>query len=328
MSIRRIRIAHCIDSFSAGGTELNLIRTIERLDPRLKPDVVHSHDCYTNLFVTPCARLAGVPLVITSRRWWTAMPRPIYRIGNQAAYRLSHRVIANSAAVARLMSECEGVPAARIVTLPNFVDEDAFVQLPDEARLLARRSFGIPDGALVITAVAVFRPEKDLETLIAAMALLRQQHSNLHLLLVGSGPRETALKRAAEAHCVRDHVHFPGFLSSPPNLHQYGDLSVLCSLHEAFPNSVIEAMAAGKPVVGTNVGGIPDAVEEGRTGFLVPPRSSQDLAGSIDCLLADAGLRAAMGEAGRTKARAEYGAAAVIEKLGALYRESLPFSDA
>lgn len=375
VSGRRIKVVECIDSFGAGGTELNLVRTIERIDrsrfdlsivtlndegalrdrvgrlglpvkafsfPRLnsfaaldqaarvvhwlrrtQPDVVHSHDRYTNLFVTPCARLAGVPLIITSRRWWTAMPHWIYGKGNNAAYRMSHRIIANSARVARLMSDREGIPAARIVTLPNFLDDEAFEALPNEARLLARRSFGIPDDAIVVTAVAVLRPEKDLVTLIEAMALLVKDHAELHLLLVGSGPCEAALKRAVAAHHVEHRVHFTGFLSSPPSPHQFGDISVLCSLHEGFPNSIIEAMAAGKPVVATDVGGIPDAVEDGRTGLLVPPRSSERLAAGISRLVASPALRKAFGDAGLAKARGAYRAAAVLARLEALYAESL-----
>lgn len=375
MSVRRIKVVQCIDSFGAGGTELNLIRTIERLDnsrfditiltlndqgdlrdrakrlglpikvfsfPRLnsitafsqaaqiviwlkhlKPDVVHSHDRYTNLFVTPCARLARVPLIMTSRRWWTAMPHWIYGVGNTIAYRLSHVIIANSAIVARLMSDREGIPAARIVTLPNFVDDDAFDPLPDQARLVARRAFGIPDDALVVTAVAVLRPEKDLGTLIEAVARLAQDHGDVHLLLAGSGPCEAALRQAAAAHHIEDRVHFPGFLHSPPSPHQFGEVAVLCSLHEGFPNSIVEAMAAGKPVVATNVGGIPDAVEDERTGLLVPARSSVDLAAGIGRLAKDAAMRKAFGDAGRAKARACYRASVVLDRLGAVYAESL-----
>lgn len=368
-------MVQCIDSFGAGGTELNLVRTLERIDqsrfdlsllalndqgalrdrvrrlgipvevfpfPRLnsfaalgqaahvtswlrtrRPDVVHTHDRYTNLFVTPCARLARVPLIVTSRRWWTAMPHWVYGPGNNAAYRMSHRIIANSARVARLMSDAEGVPAARIVTLPNFLNDDAFDPMPEETRLQARRAFGVPDDAVVVTAVAVLRPEKNLETLVEAIARLGDSPIDIHLLLVGSGPCEAALKQAVTAHRVEHRVHFTGFLSSPPSPHQFGDIAVLCSLHEGFPNSIIEAMAAGKPVVATDVGGIPDAVEDGRTGLLVPPRSSDRLAAAIGRLAADAALRKAFGDAGLAKAREAYRASVVLRRLEGVYAESL-----
>ena len=373
MGGRRLRVVHCIDSFAAGGTELNLVRTLEKLDPQtydlfvvvlndrgalrdrvigtgakvhtvefprlnsvealrqafrlirwlraVRPNVVHSHDRYTNLFVTPCARLAGVPLVISSRRWWTAMPRWVYGAGNRLAYRISHRIVVNSTAAARLMATREGVPASRLVVLPNFVEEHAFAPLDEEERNRARRAFGIPEAAVVVTAVAVFRPEKDLETLIEAIAMLAGRHRDLHLLLVGSGPCEERLRLCALQHDVAERVHFPGYRSSPPNLHGYGEVSALCSLHEGFPNTIVEAMAAGKPVVATDVGGIPDAVEDGCTGFLVPPRSADRLAAAIGRLLDDPDLRRTMGDAGRAKAHRCYEATAVLARLGAIYAE-------
>ena len=169
-----------------------------------------------------------------------------------------------------------------------------------------------------MTAVAVFRPEKDLETLIRATAMLRARHPALHVLLVGTGPRSkdlsphspdeatTGLRNAAATHGVGDRIHFSGYLAGPPNPHQYGDTAVLCSLHEGFPNSIIEAMAAGRPVVATAVGGIPDAVQDGITGLLVSPRSPADLAAAIDRLLVDEGLRRSMGNAGRERARTRF----------------------
>ncbi len=367
-----IRVVHCISNFQIGGTELNMVRTLERLDRRefslsvialtdegplrgrvikagipvsqvsfaklgpaglvmqaaklvrtfvaMQPDVVHCHDRYSNALVAPSARLAGVPLVISSRRWWTAMSHRRYRIANQIAYRLSHKILANSPAVARLMIESEGVPASRIVIVPNFVDDGAFEELTADAISAAKHRFGIPEASRVITAVAILRPEKRLDLLIEAVQKLRHLTPAVHLLIVGSGPCEAALRQKAAALTIEDRVHFAGFLASPPNPHQFGDMSVLCSQHEGFPNSIVEAMAAGKAVVATRVGGIPDAVEDGRTGILVPPGSAKDLAISIDRVLADDPLRDSMGRAAKITAREKYGARAVIDQLQTLYR--------
>lgn len=367
-----LHVVHCISNFHIGGTELNMVRTLERLDRSefslsvialtddgplrgrvteagipitevsfaklgptglakraaklvrtfraMQPDVVHCHDRYSNALAAPCARLAGVPLVISSRRWWTAMPNRQLRIANQIAYRMSHKILANSPAVARLMIESEGVPERRIVIVPNFVDEGAFVELPPEAISAARRRFGIPEASRVITAVAILRPEKRFDLLIEAVEKLRSVTPAVHLLIVGSGPCEAMLKQHASALAIEDRVHFAGFLASPPNPHQYGDMSALCSQHEGFPNSIVEAMAAGKAVVATHVGGIPDAVKEGRTGLLVPPDSAGDLAISIKRVLADDQLRESMGRAARSTARETYAVSAVIDQLQTIYR--------
>jgi len=368
---RRLRVIHGVDSFGVGGTELNAIRTLERLDRarfdvslvsltadgplrerydragipvhpaplrnmygpaalrtaarlvawlrRERADVVHCHDLYTNIFVAGCARLAGVPLIITSRRWWQTLPGRAHELGNQVAYRwVAHRVLANSAAVGRRLVE-EGVPARKVVVVPNFLDDAAFDPLPEPARRSALAGFGVPPEALVVGAVAMLRPEKDLVSLVRAMALLAPRHPALHLLLVGRGPCDEALAAAARELGIADRVHFAGYQPAVPNPHQYLDVSVLCSLHEGFPNAIIEAMAAARPVVATNVGGIPDAVAHGETGLLVEPSDPAALAAAIGRLVEDPGLRARLGEAGRERARADYRADAVLDALTALY---------
>jgi glycosyltransferase involved in cell wall biosynthesis len=379
MEFKRKKIVFCIDSFNAGGTEFNLIKTIEIMSkteydlhiltlndrgllrqrfidtgipivefsfPRLHslrallqavrislwfrrtmPDVVHTNDRYTNSFVAPCARLAGVPLVITSRRWWKEMPRRIYKFGNMVAYRLSHRIVVNSSIVARMMSADEGIASSRITVLPNFVDDEEFALIPEKERAAARSSFGIPSDAILATAIAIFRPEKDLKTLILATSLLSRKYPRFHVLLVGDGPCEKDLRNAVIEMKVEDRVHFAGFLNGPPTPHKFGDIAVLCSLHEGFPNSIVEAMAAGKPVVATQVGGIPDAVEDGRTGILVSPSSPVQLAEALGRLIDDDNLRASMGEAGRLKAKRLYSASAVLEQLDVLYGGNVSAAD-
>jgi glycosyltransferase involved in cell wall biosynthesis len=288
---------------------------------KIAPDVVHCHDRYSNTFVVPLARLAGVPLVIGSRRWWTAMPGGFYRAGNRLAYRLAHLVIANSPAVGTLLME-EGVDRERIVIVPNFVDPGSFDVMPADAIAAARRRFGVPEGALVVTAVAILRPEKDLQSLIAAIALVRSYNPNVHLLLVGNGPCEAELRSHVALSGLQDHVHFAGYLPNSPNPHNYGDLSVLCSLHEGFPNSIVEAMAAGKAVVATNVGGIPDAVQQGKTGLLVPVGSPRALADAILRLAGDDDLRRRMGASARLLAQRSYRAEAVLEGLRTIYERA------
>jgi glycosyltransferase involved in cell wall biosynthesis len=368
---RPLRVVHCLDGFGVGGTELNAVRTLERLDRarfdltlvsltadgplrerveragipvrptplrnmygpaalrsaaglalwlrRERVDVVHCHDLYTNIFAAGCARLAGVPLIIASRRWWQAIPGRLHAEGNRLSYRhVAHRVLANSAAVGRRLVE-EGVPASKIVVVPNFLDDAAFDPLPEAARRAALAGFGVPADALVVGAVAMLRPEKDLVSLVRAVALLAPAHPRLHLLLVGGGACEGELRAAARELGVADRVHLAGYQPGVPNPHQYLDVSVLCSLHEGFPNAIIEAMAAARPVVATEVGGVPDAVAHEATGLLVAPGAPAELAAAIGRLADDPALRSRFGAAGRERALADYRADAVLDALSRLY---------
>jgi glycosyltransferase involved in cell wall biosynthesis len=280
-------------------------------------EVVHTHDLYTNIFAAPWARLAGCR-VIASRRWLDASPRAGLLPLNRCSYRFAHRVVVNSSVVARLMIEKERVPAARVVELPNFLEERAFHHVAAEVRSARRHSWGVPHGAFVIGTVARLAPVKN-----HAMVLRALQHldEDVHLVLIGAGPSRRALEELARELHVDRRVHFTGQLVEAENLHQFFDVSVLCSRSEGFPNAVIEALAAGCPVVATPVGGVPEVISDRQTGLLVPVDQPDALAASVQELRGDAALRKRLGEAGPARARGNYHQTLVIARLEALYQD-------
>jgi glycosyltransferase involved in cell wall biosynthesis len=280
-------------------------------------DLAHTHDLYTNIFFAPWARLAGRCQVLASRRWWYDAPRPGLVPLNRLCNRLANRVLANSPGVARLLVEEEGVPQKKVVMIPNFLSPGAFARLPDDRVAQQRCDWGIPAGAFVLGMVARLVPVKNHALLLDALALLP---ADVRLVLVGDGPSRGSLEQAATALGVIDRVHFAGELVTPINLHQFFDVSVLCSLSEGFPNSIIEAMAAARPVVATPVGGVLDVVEEGLTGLLRPSNDPAAMAAAIASLRADPLLRQRMGEAGRDFVRSRYGQDHVVGMLAAVYR--------
>jgi glycosyltransferase involved in cell wall biosynthesis len=280
-------------------------------------DVVHTHDIYTNIFAAPWARLAGCR-VIASRRWLDATPRAGLLPLNRWSYRCAHRVIANSSLGARLLIDRELVPAARIVELPNFLEERAFHHLDAEVRSARRHSWGVPQGAFIIGTVARLAPVKNQAMVLRALQRLQE---DVHLVLIGEGPSRRALEELAKELQVDERVHFTGQLVETHNLHQFFDVSVLCSRSEGFPNTVIEALAAGCPVVATPVGGIPEVIIDGETGLLVPIDQPDALAVSVQKLRSDAGLRKRLSEAGSERTRAKYHQTQVIARLEALYLE-------
>lgn len=369
----RIRVLYCADNLEIGGTELNAVRTAERLDrtridlrvvclrahgtlaaryrqagipvhhfpitslyaattfrqgirfarylAREQIDVMHSHDMYSNVFATACARIARVPVIIASRRWSHLLPQRVHRIANAVAYRFADRVLANSEAVARSLQDSEGVRPERIAVVSNFVDEAAFTPPAPAARAALLAGMGVPAGARVAGIVARLNPVKDHATLLQAFAELAPRWSDLHLVIVGDGACRGALEARAVSLGIAHRVHFAGERSNEPNLHHLFDLSVLCSISEGFPNSIVEAMAAGRPVVATAVGGTVDAVAHDVTGLLVPPSSPAALAAAIDSLLTDPARARALGTAGARAARDRYFASDVVHSLEALYED-------
>ncbi|HKF97193.1 MAG TPA: glycosyltransferase, partial [Steroidobacteraceae bacterium] len=190
--------------------------------------------------------------------------------------------------------------------------------VPVEVRRTRQRNWGIPPGAFVIGMVARLVPLKN-----HAMALRALQHleEDVHLVLIGAGPSRRELEDLSRELHLDRRVHFTGQLVEAENLHQFFDVSVLCSRSEGFPNVVIEALAAGCPVVATPVGGVPEVIVDHQTGLLVPVDQPEALAASVQELRRDATLRRRLSEAGAASARGRYHQTIVIAQLEALYQD-------
>jgi glycosyltransferase involved in cell wall biosynthesis len=364
-----LRVAFGLDTLDLGGTELNAIRTAERLDPsrftltafhihadgplleryraigarlvhtpirRLhsvgyvreglhilrelrawRADVFHAHDVYSNALGVPWARLAGVRLVLASRRWTDALPRAGLRPVNAWVSRQAHLVIANSPIVARHAVR-DGLNPDRVFTLPNFVDEGAFEDASDATRLRRRADYALPPHGRVIGAVGRLATVKGYDVLLRAAAKLRGT-PDLHVVLIGDGPERARLAQLAADLGIADRVVFAGARTERWNLHQLFDVSVLSSRTEGFPNTLVEAMAAARPIVATDVGGVADAIEDGRTGIVVPSESVDALAAALESVLQAPERARALGAAARASARSTYHADVVLRRLERLY---------
>jgi glycosyltransferase involved in cell wall biosynthesis len=295
---------------------------LARFLARERIQVFHAHEIYSNIFGVPWARFAGVPAVIASRRWSHRRERPVQQMVNRWAYRLAHRVLANSPSVAALLERDEGVPRTKIVCMPNSLAESAFCPLPSNERAAWRHRLQVPPDAIVIGIVARLDRVKDHATLLRAFARMAADGPHTYLVCVGEGPERAGLTGLAQALGLDGRVRFPGTLTPAFNLHQLFDVSVLCSVAEGFPNSVLEAMAAARPVVATRVGGVPDAVRDGETGILVPASDPDALTAALRSVLATPERARTLGAAAQTYARAEYGERRIMERLSAWY-ESL-----
>ncbi|MBM4284530.1 MAG: glycosyltransferase family 4 protein [Deltaproteobacteria bacterium] len=253
-----------------------------------------------NIWGRILGRLAGVPCIVGNCRGGAAPRRQHERL----LWPLAHHIICNAAALRDHLAQHCGVPRRRLSVIVNGVDTHHFQPPPG-------RQDGGPPRAL---ALARFVPDKDHDTLIRAFARVSRRQPQAELWLVGDGPRREAAARLAEALLPAGAVRFfPAQPDVRPFLHQAGVI-VLSSAAEALPNVVLEAMAAGLPVVATRVGGLAEVVDEGITGYLAPPRDPAALAEALDRVLADPAHRRALGQAGRRRAEQDFSLEAMVRR--------------
>ena len=164
---------------------------------------------------------------------------------------------------------------------------------------------------------------KGIEYLLSAAAILEREFPSLRVEIAGSGPQRSELEQRVERHCLASRVKFLGWVDDLRPVLAGWDVFVLPSLEEGFPIAALEAMAAGLPVVASAVGGVPELVEDGETGWLVPPRDVDALAYRVGLLLNNPGQRRAMGRAAQSRVRDHFSLAQMTEGFGNLYDELL-----
>jgi glycosyltransferase involved in cell wall biosynthesis len=299
--------------------DLMQIVELARIVRDLRPDVVHAHSSKAGAV----ARLARtlhprVPVVYTPHGY--AFAGHFSRRGERAAYRSIERLLAPLASRVVCVCEAEARLArsvganARVRVIHNGIE-------PVPAGMQDIRVAKLANRGPVIGALTLLRPGKGLETLIDATPAVLARHPDAQIAIVGGGPELQILKARAQRRGVGHAVHFVGPCERPLEALRPMDLFVHPSWAESFPYVVLEAMALGKPIVASDVGGIGEAIEEGIGGLLVPARS-EDLLGRALCDLLDDRDRAThMGEQALRRVSSRFTRAGMIDRLACVYDE-------
>ncbi|HEX8190093.1 MAG TPA: glycosyltransferase [Pyrinomonadaceae bacterium] len=306
--------------------DANFVAQLRRFVRHLRAreiEVVQSHDFYTNIFGMLGAAAARVPARVAARRETDGFRSAAQRRAERAAYRLAHAVVANAEAIAARLA-AEGVPRGKVVTVHNGLDAGRVAPPPGRTREEARAAFGLPHGRPLVTIVANLRhPVKDHPTFLRAARRVAAAVPDAAFAVAGEGELTGAMRELAEGLGVGPQTFFTGRCDDVGGLLYASDVCVLSSRAEGFSNSILEYMAAGRPVVATDVGGAREAVVEGETGFLVPPGDDGRLAERVSRLLKNPAEARALGEAGRRRVLQQFSCEAQLAQTHGLYERLL-----
>jgi len=270
-------------------------------------DLVHAHLPNAHLLAGLAARLAGVPAMTTIHGRQVILPDLEI-----------HRLVGSHLSVVCRQSYYHalglGVDRGRLSLEPNGVDVDLFQPGPRPADGL-RAALGLAPETLIVGFVGRLSPEKAPEVFVRAAALLLQRLPDVHAVLVGEGPMKTQLRDAIAAQGLEARIHVQGGVDDVRPVLRDLDLLVSSSNSEAMPLALMEGMASGLPVVATRVGGVPEIVAHGSTGWLVAPRDYEDLAGRMHQMLTLHELRQRMGLAARTRMERHHRLDRSLERL-------------
>ena len=281
----------------------NFVRQVRRCAAYLrdnKIDIVHTHDFYTNVFGMAAATLAGVQVRIASKRETGGMRSGVQEFVEKQAFGRADAIVANAAAVREHLIK-RHVPTEKIRVIYNGLDLERF-DGSESNRAANCIQFGLPEdeNIRIVGIVANLRHNvKNIAMFLRAAKRVSENITNIHFVIAGEGELAFELKAAAGDLGIDENVHFIGRCDDVPALLSASYACVLTSTAEGFSNSILEYMAAGKPVVATNVGGAAEAIVEGETGYLVASDDDAAMAEHLIDLFTDTEKAARFGAAAK-----------------------------
>jgi len=304
-------------------TEMDLTAAwrFSRVVNRLMPDVIHAHDPHGIAMASLALSIGAgsskgrrTPPLVASRR-------VDFHLKGNSFSRWKHRqvdcFVAASEAI-RQMLIADGVAGDRTVTVHEGIDIDHVVAAPP---VNVHQAFWLPHHAPVVGNVAALVPHKGQRYLIDAAHLVVQEIPDTRFVILGEGELREHLEKQVHEHHLEKHVLLPGFRTDVLGCMKGFDLFVMSSVTEGLGTSLLDAMACRRPIVATRAGGIPEIVEDGISGLLVPPRDAHALAEAIVRALRDPALRERLGEAGFNRVRDRFTVERMVAETDAVYQK-------
>ena len=288
---------------------------LSRVIKQLRPDVVHAHDPHAVAMAATALAIAAP----TPRPSLVATRRIEFRIARNSFSRWKYSQVDCFIAISRAVRDrlvADGIPAAKVAVVHEGVDVDRIAALPAAS---VHAELFMPSGSPVVGNIGALVEQKAQHTLIDAAALVVKQVPDVRFVILGEGELHGALEEQIRHLHLERHVFLAGFRPDAIELMKDFDLFALSSIYEGLCTSLVDAMAAGKPAVATAVGGVPEVVADGETGYLVPPRDARAMAAQIVRLLKDPVLRRRMGEAGFVRARRLFTVERMVQGTAAVY---------
>jgi glycosyltransferase involved in cell wall biosynthesis len=289
------------------------IRSLFSLFRRERVQVVNTHSGKDSWVASIAAKIAGVPLLIRTRH----ISVPIRRHAFNLIYRWPDGYITTGEMIREHLIG-KGIHADRVLSIPTGVDPGRFIPGIDGRRI--REEFGIPPGSFLVSMIGVLRSWKRHDLFLEALRLLRGRSVPIHALVVGEGPGRDVICAEIREKGISDVALLTGFREDIPEILAASDAVVLPSdRFEGVPQVILQAMAMARPVVGSPIGGIPEVVLHGKTGFLCPPGDVPAYANAMALLVKDPDLRERLGKAGRELVLSRYTVAAMCEQTETFY---------
>lgn len=288
---------------------------LSRVIKSLRPDVIHAHDPHAVAMAAMALSIAAPrprPALVASRRIE-------YRIARNSFSRWKYSQVDCFLAISRAVGDrlvADGIPRSRIAVVHEGVDVERIVSLPPGN---VHAALFLPTHAPVVGTVGALVAQKAQHTLVDAAALVVRQVPDARFVILGDGELRGDLEEQIRRLHLERHVFLGGFRADAIELMKDFDVFALSSTHEGMCTSLVDAMAAAKAAVATAVGGVPEVVADGATGFLVPVRDHTAMADKIVRLLKDGALRRQMGEAGLARARERFTVDRMVEETAAVY---------